>query len=144
MVATSPAAALLRRVPFLPRLVVIGVAAAYTDWHLSDLVKFLLLLCCGMISVVSTPRIMYDFPGLTRDFSTVWVLPIAILLPPVYAAIVPIAFLAMLHFFVHRGVPHRTVFTAAAISLGYAAVSVVFRWLPSSFAGASVGSGCTP
>src|ERR1700722_10895315 len=121
-------------------LAVIGIAAAHTDWRLADLVKFLLLLCCGMISVAFTPRIMYNFPGLTRDFSTVWVIPIAILLPPVYAAIVPIAFLATLHLFVHRGVPHRMVFTAASISLPYAAVSVLFRWLPSSFAGAHPGT----
>ena len=121
-------------------LAVIGIAAAHTDWRLADLVKFLLLLCCGMISVAFTPRIMYNFPGLTRDFSTVWVIPIAILLPPVYAAIVPIFFLATLHLFVHRGVPHRMVFTAASISLCYAAVSVLFRWLPSSFAGPHLGT----
>ena len=39
-------------------LAVIGVAAGHTDWRLSDVVKFLLLVCCGMISVASTPRIM--------------------------------------------------------------------------------------
>jgi diguanylate cyclase (GGDEF)-like protein len=46
-----------------------------------------------------------------------------------------------LNFFVHRGVPHRRVFTAASISLPYAAVSVLFRWLPSSFAGSHLGTG---
>jgi diguanylate cyclase (GGDEF)-like protein len=122
-------------------LAVIGVAAAHTDWPAADVVKFLLLLCCGMISVAFTPRIMYNFPGLTRDFSTVWVIPIAILLPPVCAAIAPIAILATLHLFVHRGVLHRMVFTAASISLPYAGVSVLFRWLPSSFAGPHLGTG---
>jgi diguanylate cyclase (GGDEF)-like protein len=121
--------------------VVIAVAAARTEWHAGDALKFVLLLCCGMISVAFTPRIMYSFPGLTRDFSTVWVIPIAILLPPVYAALAPIAFLATLHLYVHRGVVHRMVFTAASISLPYAAVSVMFRWLPSSFAGGHVGTG---
>jgi len=122
-------------------LVVISIAATRTEWRLSDVVKFLLLMCCGIISVVSTPRIMYAFPGLTRDFSTVWVVPTAILLPPVYAALVPIPFVLALHLRVHRGVVHRMVFTAAATSLSYAAASLVFRWFPHSFAGGTVGSG---
>jgi diguanylate cyclase (GGDEF)-like protein len=121
-------------------LVVIGVASAYTDWRASDAVTFLLLICCGMISAAFTPRIMYAFPGLTRDFSTVWVIPIAIMLPPVYAAIAPIPILATLHLFVHRGVPHRMVFTAGSISISYAAVSVLFRWFPAWFAGAHPGT----
>jgi diguanylate cyclase (GGDEF)-like protein len=121
-------------------LVVIGVASAYTDWSVTDAMKFLLLMCCGMISVAFTPRIMYAFPGLTRDFSTVWVIPIAIMLPPVYAAIAPIPLFATLHFFVHRGVLHRIVFTTASVSISYAAVSVLFRWFPVSFAGAHPGT----
>jgi diguanylate cyclase (GGDEF)-like protein len=122
-------------------LAVIGVAAAHTDWRLSDLVKFLLLAACGIISVASTPRIMYSFPGLTKDFSSIWLVPIAILLPPVYVAVVPIFFSAALNLFVHRGVLHRAVFTVAAQSVGYALASVAFRWFPPSFAGDHVGFG---
>jgi diguanylate cyclase (GGDEF)-like protein len=130
-VATPPAAA----------LVVIGVAAGHTDWRVDDLMKFLLLACCGMISVASTPRITYSTGGLTVDFSQIWVLPVAILLPPIYAALVPILFVATLQLWVHRGVVYRRVFTAASISLGYATASLVFRLFPSSFAGGTVGSG---
>lgn len=121
--------------------VTVGFAAAYTDWRLSDLVKFLLLMSCGLISVASTPRVMYTTGGLTRDFTTVWVLPTAILLPPAYAALVTVPMFATLHIWVHRGVVHRTVFTAASVSLGYAGASLLFRWLPHSFAGGSVGTG---
>jgi diguanylate cyclase (GGDEF)-like protein len=110
-------------------------------WRETDLVKFAILLCCGTISVASTPKIMYEFPGLTRDFTAVWVLPTAILLPPFYSAIVSIPFLLTLHCFVHRGVIHRMVFTAATISLCYSGASFLFRAFPSSFAGGSVGSG---
>jgi diguanylate cyclase (GGDEF)-like protein len=84
---------------------------------------------------------MYAFPGLTRDFSAIWVLPTAILLQPFYAAIVPIFFSITLNVFVHRGVLYRAVFSAAAQSLGYAAASVVFRWFPASIAGSHVGTG---
>ena len=122
-------------------VVALAVAAAFTSWRLADLGKFFLLMCCGMISVVSVPRVMYSFPGLTRDFSSIWVLPTAILLPPFYAALVPITFTAALYLLVHRGVLHRMVFTAAAVSLSYTAASWVFRWFPPSFAGGSVGSG---
>src|SRR5882724_10709295 len=118
----------------LAAVVTIGIAAAHTDWRVSDLAKFLLLMCCGMVSVAATPRIMYSTGGVTRDFTTVWVLPTAILLPPIYAALIPIALYSALHVFVHRGVPHRTVFTVASISLPYAVASLTFRWLPHSFA----------
>jgi diguanylate cyclase (GGDEF)-like protein len=84
---------------------------------------------------------MFTVTGVTRDFSTVWVIPIAILLPPVYAAIAPIPIVAVMQLYVHRGITHRRVFTAASISLPYAAVSVLFRWLPSSFAGPHIGTG---
>jgi diguanylate cyclase (GGDEF)-like protein len=124
----------------LGAVVTIGIAAAYTDWRLTDIAKFLLLVCCGITSAVSTPRIAYTVPGVTRDFITVWVLPTAILLPPVYAALVPIPIFGAMWLWVHRGVVHRTVFTAAAISMSYALASLVFRLIPASIAGAKVGS----
>jgi diguanylate cyclase (GGDEF)-like protein len=120
---------------------VIGVSAAFTHWATGDVIKFLLLTSCGMISVAATPRAMFQYAGVTRDFSTVWVVPIAILLPPFYAALAPLPIIAILYFFVHRGVLHRRVFTAASISLTYAAISVVFRWFPQSFAGNHIGTG---
>src|SRR6185437_2432722 len=122
-------------------LAAICFEAQRTQLRISDLVKFVLLLCCGMISVASTPRIMYSFPGVTRDFSSVWVLPTAIVLPPVYAALMPIPMFAIMRWCVHRGVLHRTVFTAASISLTYASASWVFRSFPATFAGPAVGSG---
>lgn len=121
--------------------VVVGILATRTDWHIREFGVFLVLLCCGMISVASTPRIMYAVGGLTRDFSTMWALPIAILLPPIYAAIAPIPFLAVMHFFVHRGIVYRRVFTAASISLCCVLISFVFRWFPASLAGPSIGHG---
>jgi diguanylate cyclase (GGDEF)-like protein len=125
-------------------VVVIGVEAGFTNWTVSDGVKFLLLMSCGMISVALTPKALYAHPGVTRDFWIVWVMPIAILLPPVYAAFAPIPLYIILHFFVHRGVVHRRVFTAASVSLTYTAASVVFRWFPQSFAGSHIGVGWHP
>jgi diguanylate cyclase (GGDEF)-like protein len=130
-VAAPPAVALLA----------IGLTAARTDWQIFDLAKFLLLVCCGMISVAYTPRIAYSGGGMTRDFVTVWVLPAAILLPPVYAALMPIPLYALMQWRVHRGIVYRRVFTAATISVGYVAAALLFRAFPPSIAGSSVGSG---
>lgn len=119
----------------------IGYAASQTTWHSTDLVKFLLLLGCGLISVAATPRIAYTQGALVRDFITVWVLPVAILLPPVYAMVAPIPLLAMTQWVIHRGVVHRRVFTACAMGLAYGAASLVFRAFPASLAGPSLGRG---
>jgi diguanylate cyclase (GGDEF)-like protein len=119
----------------------IGYAASQTTWRSADLVKFLLLLGCGLISVAATPRIAYTQGALVRDFITVWVLPIAILLPPVYAMVAPIPLLAMTQWLIHRGVVHRRVFTACAMGLAYGAASLVFRAFPASLAGSSLGRG---
>jgi diguanylate cyclase (GGDEF)-like protein len=77
----------------------------------------------------------------TRDFGSIWVIPTAILLPPIYVAVMPILLFAVLRWRVHRGVLHRTVFSAASMSLAYALASWLFRFFPPHFAGATVGSG---
>ena len=80
--------------------VAVGVILAMrTDWRSSDLLLFGLLVACGSISHASTPRVAYTSGGgLTRDFSSIWVLPTAILLPPIYALVVPIPFIAVMQF----------------------------------------------
>ena len=54
--------------PPLVALVVIGILATRTDWRLADVGTFLLLMCCGAISVGSTPRIMYATGGTDEGF----------------------------------------------------------------------------
>jgi diguanylate cyclase (GGDEF)-like protein len=117
------------------------LAAAETTWHATDLGKFALLLGCGLISVAATPRVVYRHGGMTRDFITVWVLPIAILLPPVYAMVTPIPLYVLTQMWVFRGVVYRRVFTVGAIGLAYGAASVLFRAFPASFAGGAIGTG---
>jgi diguanylate cyclase (GGDEF)-like protein len=116
-------------------------AAARTSWHPADLVKFCLLLGCGLVSVAATPRIAYGQGEMVRDFLTVWVLPVAILLPPFYAMITPIPLLLLTQWRIHKGVAHRRVFTAGAIGLAYGGAALLFRALPASFAGPAIGTG---
>ena len=125
----------------LAMLALTGYAASQTSWQSGDLVKFLVLLGCGVISVVATPRIAYLQSGLVRDFLTVWVLPVAILLPPVYAMVTPVPLLVVTQWRVHRGVVYRRVFTGAAIGLAYGTGSFAFHAIPASFAGGTIGTG---
>src|ERR1700727_1449115 len=68
-------------------LAAIVVAASQTSWRVDDLVKFLLLVGCGLISVAATPRIAYGQGAIVRDFLQVWGLPAGILLPTFYAMV---------------------------------------------------------
>jgi diguanylate cyclase (GGDEF)-like protein len=125
----------------LAMLVLLGYLIPRTTWRSADLVTFLVLLGCGVISVVATPRIAYLQAGLVRDFLTVWVLPVAILLPPPYAMVTPVPLLILTQWRVHRGVVYRRVFTGAAIGLAYGVGSLAFHAIPASFAGPSIGTG---
>jgi diguanylate cyclase (GGDEF)-like protein len=115
-------------------------AASQTTWTGPDLWRFALLLGCGLVSVAATPRVAYLQGGMTRDFITVWVLPIAILLPPFYAMVTPIPLYVLTQFWVFRGIVYRRVFTVGAIGLCYGAASLVFRAFPASFAGPAIGT----
>jgi diguanylate cyclase (GGDEF)-like protein len=119
----------------------VASSALHTTWHATDLGKFLLLLACGLVSVAATPRVAYLLPGISRDFITVWVLPVAILLPPVYSMLTPIPLYVLTHLRVHRGVIYRRVFTVAAIVLAYGGASLVFHLFSASFAGGAIGTG---
>jgi diguanylate cyclase (GGDEF)-like protein len=121
--------------------VLIGYAASQTAWTVDDLVKFLVLLGCGLISVAATPRTAYMQGALVRDFITAWVLPVAILLPPVYAMVTPVPLLVLTQLRIHKGVVYRRAFTAAAMGLAYGAASLVFRQVPPSIAGPAIGAG---
>jgi diguanylate cyclase (GGDEF)-like protein len=116
-------------------------AASRTTWHASDLAKFFLLMGCGMVSVAATPRDAFTPGGITRDFLSVWVLPVAILLPPVYAMLIPIPLQVVTQVRVYRGIVYRRVFTVAAFAIAYGAASLTFRAFPDSFAGPSIGTG---
>jgi diguanylate cyclase (GGDEF)-like protein len=116
-------------------------AASQTTWHAADLRKFALLLGCGLVSVAATPRTAYLKGAITRDFLTVWVLPVAVLLPPVYAMVTPIPLFLLTQWLVSRGLVYRRVFSVAATGLGYGAASLVFRAFPDSFAGPAIGTG---
>jgi diguanylate cyclase (GGDEF)-like protein len=110
-------------------LVAIGVAARFAAYSRHDLALFGLLLGCTAAAVEMARKAGERGGLLIKDVQGVWELPVAILLPPFYALIVPIAQTALTQWRVRHGLLHRRVFTAAAVSLAYGAASVTFHSL---------------
>lgn len=139
------------QLPIIPRcyiglalvssLGVAGYAASQTTWHSADLLKFLLLLGCGIVAVVAKPGKAYEIGGLTRDFLSAWVLAVAITLPPIYAIVTPIPLQILTQMRIQRGVVYRRAFTVAVMGLCYGGASLLFREFPGSLAGGSIGTG---
>jgi diguanylate cyclase (GGDEF)-like protein len=109
-------------------LAAIGIAASATSVRFWDLRLFGVLLLCNAASVELT-RPAGEGSGVNKDIYGVWDLPIAILLPPVYALIAPILPVALWQWRIRRAAPYRRVYTAASIGLSYGAASVGFHYL---------------
>src|SRR6204780_1903388 len=109
-------------------LAAIAVAACVTTITAGNLALFGLLLGCTAVAV-ELSRKTGEQGGMMKDVHGVWELPVAILLPPLYALIVPIARVALTQLRVRHAPPHRRVFTAAAVGLSYGAASLTFHGL---------------
>jgi diguanylate cyclase (GGDEF)-like protein len=114
---------------------VIVVLASYltlTGWELSwtrlrtgQLLLFAALLACGVLCIEATRRLGMP-AGVSRDLLSAWWLPIALLLPPVYALLAPVPLSVLLQLRVRRTAIYRRMFSAAALGLAAAAASIVF------------------
>jgi diguanylate cyclase (GGDEF)-like protein len=93
-------------------------------WH--NLWLFGALLLCSALTVELTKR-TGENAGMIKDVYGVWELPLAILLPPVFALVAPIFRLTLTQVRI-RPVPlHRRVFSAAVMGLSNASASLVFH-----------------
>jgi diguanylate cyclase (GGDEF)-like protein len=86
------------------------------------------LLACIAATVELTKR-AGENAGVIRDVYAVWELPIAILLPPVFAICVPIFRFSLIQLRIRKTPLHKRVFSAAMIGLSYGAASLVFHAL---------------
>jgi diguanylate cyclase (GGDEF)-like protein len=109
-------------------LAAIGVAASVTTVTGSNLALFGLLVGCTAASVELT-RKAGEQGGMIKDVAGVWELPAAILLPALYALIVPIVRIALLQLRTRRAPVYRRVFSGAMLSLSYGAASLTFHGL---------------
>jgi diguanylate cyclase (GGDEF)-like protein len=104
----------------------LGFAASRGVGDQHDLVLFALLVACDVGTLELTRR-AGEKAGVSRDMHALWELPVALLLPLVYAPVIPIIRLALTQWRVRRGPPHRRVFSACALGLSYLAAALVFR-----------------
>jgi diguanylate cyclase (GGDEF)-like protein len=99
-----------------------------TPVPLRDLGLCAALLVCSAATVELTKRAGENI-GLVRDVYAVWELPLAILLPPVYALVVPIFRFSLTQWRIRRVPVHRRVFSASIVGLSYGAASLAFHLL---------------
>jgi diguanylate cyclase (GGDEF)-like protein len=104
----------------------IVIAARWTTLRPSALLVFGLLVACGAVTIEMTRR-SGETALFTKDVCGIWELPIAILLPPLFALIAPLPRIALTQWRIRKIEPHRRVFTAAAISLSYGSVYLAFH-----------------
>src|ERR1700728_960537 len=106
--------------------VAIGVSASMTTVQSLQLVLFGFLLA-GSLATVERTRKAGENAGVIKDMYGVWELPIAILLPPLYALIAPIPRFILIQHRIKSIPLYRRVFSATAVGLSYGSVSLVFH-----------------
>src|SRR3569833_3293625 len=106
--------------------VLIGALAVRTVWWLDALFTFGALMAAGAICIEASCCLGMP-AGIGRDLLSAWWLPVALLLPPVYALLIPIPMQALLHLRVRRTLLHRRAIVSAAHGLAGAAASATFH-----------------
>ena len=104
----------------------VGLAAWGAHVDLADLGLFGALIICIAATVELTKR-SGENAGIIKDVYAVWELPIAILLPPVFALLAPLIQYTLTQWRIRRIPLHRRVFGTAAIGLSYGLTSLVFH-----------------
>lgn len=110
---------------------VTAVGAARTAPDLGEIATGLVFLACAAVSVETVRRVGQP-AGVTKDLLSVWTLPVALLLPPVFSLVVSGVLIVLRQLRIGRGLVHRRAFSAASIGLANWAVSELFhhsaRW----------------
>ena len=118
----------------------IAVALASGQVRPGDLRLCAVFIGCGAASVELTRR-AGEREGVTRDVYAIWDLPAAVLLPPLYALVIPLPRAVLTEWRIRRTLPHRRAYTTAAHGLSYATASLVFRSAAPALCGGDGGSG---
>ena len=109
-------------------LAFMGWEASRTPLDSGDLALFGALMGCGAICVEATRRLGQPI-GVWRDLLSAWWLPVALLLPPLYALVAPALLGLLIYVRVRRGSVYRRAFSTAALGLAGAFTSALFRSL---------------
>jgi hypothetical protein len=126
---------------------VIAANAAAVAWALAsepvrpgDLRLCAVFVGCGAASVELTRR-AGEQEGLTRDVYGIWDLPAAVLLPPLYALLIPLPRAVLTEWRIRRTLLHRRAYSTATHCLANAAASLVFRSAAPALGGGIAGPG---
>src|ERR1700744_762804 len=104
----------------------IGWELADTPPKVGDLLLFGALLAAAVICIEAMRRLGQP-TGVSRDLLSAWWLPIALLLPPLFALLAPFVLGAVLYGRARRMAVYRRIFSAAALGLAGAVASSTFR-----------------
>jgi diguanylate cyclase (GGDEF)-like protein len=104
----------------------LAIAGISLRVRLHDLALFAILLGFGAVAIELTRR-AGEPAGFRRDANGIWLLPMAILLPPFYCMAVQLLKSVLLESRIRRYVAHRRVFNAAVHGLAYGAISLTFH-----------------
>jgi diguanylate cyclase (GGDEF)-like protein len=114
-------------------------ALASTPVRPGDLRLCAVFVGCGAASVELTRR-AGEREGVTRDVYAIWDLPAAVLLPPLYALLIPLPRVVLTEWRIRRTLLHRRAYSTSAHGLAYAAASLVFRSaVPALYGGGGSG-----
>ena len=115
-------------------------ALASTPVRPGDLRLCAVFVGCGAASVELTRR-AGEREGLTRDVYIIWDLAAAVLLPPLYALVIPLPRAVLTEWRIRRTLLHRRAYSTAAHGLSNAAASAVFRSAVPALCGGAGSSG---
>ncbi len=121
-------------------LTLIGWELTDTPLRTGDLLLFSALLAAAVLCIEAMRRLGQP-SGVSRDLLSAWWLPIALLLPPLYALLAPCVVGAVLYLRARRIPVYRRVFSSAALGLAGAATSTTFHLIiPHTVLAALTGS----
>lgn len=117
----------------------VAVAAAVPSvLQASRMVIWLGLAGCGAVCIEAARR-TEEPAGIVKDLLSAWTLPVALLLPPLYALLIPVPFAVLEQLRLGRSLVHRRVYSTVSIALATGAVSLVFHaYLPMQDMGGAI------
>ena len=121
----------------------IAGALASTPVRPGDLRLCAVFVGCGAASVELTRR-AGEREGLARDVYVIWDLSAAVLLPPLYALVIPLPRAVLTEWRIRRTLLHRRAYSTAADGLSCAAASLVFRSAVPALCGGGGSGGHAP
>jgi diguanylate cyclase (GGDEF)-like protein len=122
-------------------LCAIGVAAAHTRSTGAEFLLGVALLACGVVAIESTRTVQEAHGEVVRDLQSVWLLAIAVALPPAFAFLAPFPLMIYKMLRVPGLVIYRRIFSNATLSLAYGFASETFHAIPGPVAGSFPGTG---